>query len=465
MGKQFVTMKAQNIPVIDEVDVLVVGGGPAGIGAAISASRAGAGKVALVERYGYLGGMATGGQVILIPSLSYEDKVVLRGIPYESVERLRSKPNGFCGPDPALVGSHDAKQVRYWSNYHNMVWHDTICYGGYTDPDIYKIVLHEMVEEAGVHCYFHCWETDAIVEDNVVKGVFFISKEGKGAILANVVIDCSGDADVCAGAGAQCEFNPIGTARNSAMGLVYRLGGADFDEFAEYRRANTAEWAQHIRTLAERFGYAMQIFPTGNKNVVWMDNWVTNGSCIEIDSLGKAAPMVLRSIFPIIDYLHENRIPGLKDCWFYDVASQTGTRGSRRILAKTHLEIEDVNTAKEFDDVIAVFPATNHVTTDGGVQDCTKLKPQQFPLSTMLPLNLKNIIQAGRAFSSDIAANNLYNLLPHCFAMGQAAGALAACSVRNSIAPDLVNHRLVQAELLKQDVYLPEKVKASLKNE
>lgn len=462
MSVDYIRLAAQDVPVLDHVNVLVVGGGPAGIGAAIGAAKAGAGKVALIERYGYLGGMATGGQVILIPSLSYENEIVLKGVIYEAVERLRKKPNGFYGPGTDITGSQDEKLARYWSNYHNMVWHDTVCYGGFTDPDIFKIVLQEMTDEAGIEYYFHCWESEAIVEDDCVKGVCFVSKQGKCAILANVVIDCTGDADVCAGAGAKYELNPVGTDRNSAMGLVYRLGGTNFDEFAEYKRANPGDWAKHIRVLNERFGYAMQIFPTGNQAVVWMDNWITNGSCIEIKSLGDAGIKVLRSIYPIIDYLHEQQIPGLKDCWFYDVAGQTGTRGSRRILAKTRLEMSDISNAKKFDDAIAVFPATNHVTTDGGVQDCTKLKPQQFPLSTLIPIELENIIVAGRAFSSDAAANNLYNLLPHCFAMGQAAGVLAACAIKSGTAPSAVPYRNVQRELINQNVYLPKEIVESL---
>lgn len=462
MSDVYVELKSKEVRVVDRTHVLVVGGGPAGTSAAIAAARAGAEKVILLERYGYLGGMATGGQVILIPPLSYRENIILRGIILEIVDRLHTLPNAFCGPSKGLTGSSDIHNLHYWSKYYNMVWHDKICYGGYTDPDYFRIILHEIAEKENIKFYFNCWSSEAVVKDGRIIGVCFESKQGRFAILADVVIDCTGDADICASAGVGYDLNPIGNNRNSSMGLVYRLGNADFDTFAEWKRTHVTEWKEHVTQINKICGYASAVFPTGRNDVVWVDNWITNGNCLDIQSLGMASRSVIKTILPVINYLRDSAVPGLNNICLFDIASQTGTRGSRRIHGKTYLSITDVNVGKKFDDVVAVFPATDHVTTDSGVQDCSHLGPQQFPLGAMIPLGIENLIQAGRAFCSDDAANNLYNLIPHCFAMGQAAGVLAARAVKDGEVPSKVNHRKVQRDLVKQDVYLPDEIHCQL---
>lgn len=458
MANYFVRLSAKEVPVFSETNVLVVGGGSAGVAAAISAKRAGAEKVTLIERYGYLGGMATGGQVILIPPLSNGKDIIMRGVILEAVDRLRELPGAYCGPAKELAGSDDPKHVRYWEKYYDMTMKGRVVYGGYTDPDFFKLVLHEMAEKENIEFFFNCWESEALLEDGRVTGVCFESKQGKGAVLADVTIDCTGDADVCASAGVAFDLNPLGANRNSSMGLVYRLGNADFDTFAKWKRDHPAEWREHIDKLREICGYASAVFPTGRNDVVWIDNWITNGSCINIQDLGNAGRVVLNSILKVIEYLRSSDVPGLKDCRLFDIASQTGIRGSRRIKGRYSLIIDDVNASREFDDVVAVFPPANHVTTDSGVQDGAKLVNQEFPLGCMIPIGVENLIQAGRAFCSDHEANNLYNLIPHCFAMGQAAGVLAACAVKSGREPSRVACQDVQRGLLAQDIYLPKRV-------
>jgi len=183
-----------------ETDVLVVGGGPAGFAAA----RAGA-KTALVERYGYLGGLWTGGLVLLVyPTHATENGVltkVVRGVGDELLGRIAQHPEAATNH---AAGKSDPT----------------------TDPEITKLVMDEMVQEAGVKMFFHCWVADVVMDGNAVRGVVLESKAGRQAILAKVVVDASGDGDVFAAAGAEHE------QRLHAVGLVHRLGNVDRADLA-----------------------------------------------------------------------------------------------------------------------------------------------------------------------------------------------------------------------------------------
>jgi hypothetical protein len=182
--------------------VLVVGGGPAGTAAAIAAGRLGA-NVLLVERYNHLGGLSTGGLVIWIDRMTdWSGRQVIRGLADELMERLPK--DAIQGPPRADWGNRDAATAAYWAQrtaaYHGIVtWSPTI------DPEALKTLSLRMAEEAKVQLLLHAWCTAPIIEDGVVRGVIFESKEGRHAILAKVVIDTPGDADLIARSGARCE--------------------------------------------------------------------------------------------------------------------------------------------------------------------------------------------------------------------------------------------------------------------
>ena len=453
--EKYIVEQQATIPVIDETDVLVVGGGPAGVAAAVAAKRAGAERVILMERYGHLGGMSTGGEVILIPSLSYKNNIMIRGIMLEIVNRLKTIPKGICGPSENIVGSKDPKLISKWNRYFNMVWNGNICYGGYVDPELLKIVLNQLIEEANVKVYLHSWCCKAITDGKIVKGISFESKQGRNAILSKVVIDCTGDGDICASAGASYDIIPSDSGRSGSLGLVYRLGGADFEKFAFYKANNTDEWSEHVENINKLAGFVMTFFPTSRNDVVWIDNWLIGYSCLNVQDLTTVEFKARRTILDVINYLNNNQIPGLSPVWLYDTASQIGTRGSRRILGKYVLTIEDMRVKKSFDDVVAVFPAIDVITTSAGVTDNSEQEPVQIPLSSLIVLGKNNLLVAGRCFSSDTEANNLNNLIPHCFAMGQAAGVAAAVAILENKEISNINIKTVQIELKKQDVFLP----------
>ena len=194
-GKKFVNEPARQVEVLTETDVLVIGGGPAGTAAAIAASRAGA-ETFLVERYNHLGGLWTGGLVLPLLSTHAVDKQnrrkqVIFGVGGEMASRLKDLGMSIDEINPVI------------------------------DPEAGKYVLDEMVREAGVKMLFHAWGTGVIMDGNIIKGVFIESKSGRQAILAKVVIDCTGDGDVLNMAGENFEI------MRYHIGLVHRLGNID----------------------------------------------------------------------------------------------------------------------------------------------------------------------------------------------------------------------------------------------
>ena len=189
--------------------MLVVGGGPAGTAAAIAAARLGA-EVLLVERYNHLGGLSTGGLVIWIDRMTdWSGRQIIRGLADEFVERLPK--DAIQGPPRADWGNRNVTTAAYWAQrtaaYHGIVtWSPTI------DPEALKTLSMRMANEAKVRLLFHAWCTAPIVEDGVVQGAIFESKEGRHAVLAKVVVDTTGDADLIARSGGQCESASIWNA-------------------------------------------------------------------------------------------------------------------------------------------------------------------------------------------------------------------------------------------------------------
>ncbi|WP_419025339.1 FAD-dependent oxidoreductase [Emergencia sp.] len=447
----------RNIEILEEADVLVVGGGSAGSAAAIAAARAGA-KTVLLERYGQLGGMPTGGEVILIPSMSAGKTIMIRGIMLEIMERLTAL-GGVCGPDQSITGSKDPVHMAKWKKYFNMTWNDEVCYGGYVDPDLMKIVLSQMMEEAGVILYLHSLCCRAITDTGTVTGVCFESKEGRKAIMAKTVIDCSGDGDIFASAGAEFEIDLSSmqaasrdtdilhdVSRTASLALVYRFGGADYERYADYAATNPQQLKKHEENLQQIAGYALKIFPTSRNDVVWVDNWVLGYSSIKVKDVTAVETLVRRTIIDVMDYIRTNNIPGLENIWLYDTAPQLGTRGSRRVLGLHHLEMEDLYGQKECDSHIAVIPST--------VNPAMPQIPSKIPYGVLVPRKVDGLLVAGRCFSSELTVNSMTNLVTHCFAYGQAAGVAAAVAAADGVKARDVDIKKVQAQLKDQGVYL-----------
>ena len=221
-GTRTVTEPAREINVCCEADVVVVGGGPGGHSAAVAATRSGASTV-LLERYGHLGGMATGGIVIQIPHMSAGGREVqILGLTQEWLDRL-DVIGGSLHPRKEDIGSADKDLVKRWQRFWGNVRDGRIEQTAWVDPELLKCVLNDMVEEAGIKLYLHSWGTKALVEGNRVIGVVFESKSGRRAVLGKIIIDATGDGDLLPSSGA--EFDPAldRALRSSMLALVFRM--------------------------------------------------------------------------------------------------------------------------------------------------------------------------------------------------------------------------------------------------
>ena len=442
-----ITEPQKELPVFDEADVLVIGSGPAGHSAAVAAARAGAEKVVLVERYGHLGGMATGGFVILIPHLSFGSVQMIKGLQQEWIDRMEKMPYGSIGPKQSETGSRDPELIKKWSGYWGFVLDENINYGAYLDPDTLKVVLDQMIEEQGekITTYLHCWGTSAIMDGDSIKGVIIESKEGRKAILSKVVIDCTGDADVYAFAGGTYDDDRDLELRSANMASVYRLGGVDYEAFAKWKVANIKDWyGVHMQKLQEITGFKMSPHAAPHNDQCWINNWIPK-YCLDIKDLTEVEMSVRKTMFEAIDYLKAN-IKGFKDAYLIDIAPQTGTRGSRRIHGEYQLSKDDLDNTYQHDDTVAVVAPFNFNVCN---------TPTELPYRVMVPKTIENLLVAGRSFSSTREANDWSNLIPHCACLGEAAGIAAAVSLKDGTTVRDVDVSKVQAILKKENAYLP----------
>lgn len=444
--KEYIHEQAKEIEVFDRCDVLVVGAGPAGTAAAVSAARNGAGKVVLLERYGHLGGMATGGQVLFIPHLSEGKQQMIAGIQQEWLDRLEKMPNGLIGPDRKDIGSTDPALIDKWRKYYGFVCDGWIWYGAYADPEMLKIAMVNMVEDAGVTVYCHAWGSEAIMEGNRVIGVTFQSKEGRKAILASKVIDCTGDGDIFASAGCAYEKEYSGDDRSYNVSVVFRLGNVDSEEFRNWKYDPNSHYRDKLAEYKKLFGYRISPFVTPMKDIMWVNNFVEGKDCCNVQDLTDTEMLIRRSLNEGIEWIREN-VPGFKNAFLHDTAPQLGTRGSRRLNGTYRLTMDDIAQTIEHEDTIAIIPAHRRMKYKS---------PIELPYGVMLPADdVENLLTAGRCFSSAHDANDHANLIPHCVALGEAAGAAAAVALQSNTTFRNVDVKKVQQTLKKQGVYLP----------
>lgn len=444
--KEYIHEQAKEIEVFDRCDVLVVGAGPAGTAAAVSAARNGAGKVVLLERYGHLGGMATGGQVLFIPHLSEGKQQMIAGIQQEWLDRLEKMPNGLIGPDRKDIGSTDPALIDKWRKYYGFVCDGWIWYGAYVDPEMLKIAMVNMVEDAGVTVYCHAWGSEALMEGNRVIGVTFQSKEGRKAILAGKVIDCTGDGDIFASAGCAYEKEYSGDDRSYNVSVVFRLGNVDSEEFRNWKYDPNSHYRDKLAEYKKLFGYRISPFVTPMKDIMWINNFVEGKDCCSVQDLTDTEMLIRRSLNEGIEWIREN-VPGFKNAFLHDTAPQLGTRGSRRLNGTYRLTMDDIAQTIEHEDTIAIIPAHRRMKYKS---------PIELPYGVMLPADdVENLLTAGRCFSSAHDANDHANLIPHCVALGEAAGAAAAVALQSNTTFRNVDVKKVQQTLKKQGVYLP----------
>lgn len=394
----------REIPIVDTTDVLVVGGGPSGVAAAIAASRAGASTI-LVERYNHLGGLWTGGLVLPLLSTHGIDTKnnqtqVIHGISDEIVKRLE-KIGMLIGEINPIV-----------------------------DPEATKYVLELMVKESGVTMYYHCWVSNVITEDKAIKAVVLETKSGRVAIKPKVVIDCTGDGDVFHLAGEEYEEMQF------EIGLVHRLGNVD-------------------RIDTTRAGYKKM--PIGGKTPIPSVNWVNMAGGAYEDALDFKRLSELQQEHRIEIWEQVQKIrstPGYEELFLLDTAAQQGVRMSRFLKGEYRLTLEDSMTYKSFDDVIGISGGWTSVLYKEKKVEWDKRPMWQIPYRSLVPRVNKNLLVAGRCFSFEQDLFQDARIIGTCLVTGHGAGVGAAIAADNGISTKDVDINRLQEILREQNAFL-----------
>jgi hypothetical protein len=436
---------ARELRVFKEADVVVVGGGPAGFAAAVAASRNGADTV-LLERYGHLGGMATGGLVMVImPMSDGTNEQQIGGLCQEVIDRL-DRTGSAIHPKKEDLGSSDSNLVAYWKRFAFCVIEGQIRMSATVDPEALKCVLNDMVAEAGTTLLLHSWGTQALVENNVVKGVIFESKSGRQAVLGKTIIDTTGDGDIYASAGALFDAHMNPQMRSSHLALTFRIGNIDSGKYLAFRSSDTARFAEMMSELENRGGFTHYINTT-REDVIWVNNAVGGLDPLNVRDLSRLEVEGRKRIMTTHQFLKEN-IPGFENSFILDTASQIGVRSSRRLIGEHVLTEEEIFSGLIFPDTVAICPDFRHTFS-------LEHPHWHIPYRCLIPRQIDNLLVAGRCFSSDLVANDLLAPIQFCIAMGQAAGSAAALALKQGVSLRNLDYKVLQKCLAQQDVPLP----------
>jgi hypothetical protein len=399
--------------VVARSDVVVVGGGPSGFAAAIAAARLGV-KVTLIERYPYLGGLASGGMVLVLDDMTNGEEITCTGICMEMIERMARL--GLCVYPAASERRQDWEAWRKWSrwgvfDFRAQVKPQPIVFAAAFDPDGWKRAANDMVEEAGIEVRLHSWFSRALVEDGRMTGVVCETKAGPEAILGTIVVDASGDLDVAASAGAPFIHGSY------IVTTVFRLGGVDTEEAEHFRFAEPEKFRDLDRRAKRLIGGAWEQWwlKTPLPGVVWCNCPHMAGlDGISVEDVTRADFDGRKRIYALVDFARSS-LPGFSACYVVDVAPQLGIRQTRLLEGEYVVTKEDVMQRHHFPDTVA------------------RGRDYYTPYRSLLPKGVEQLIVAGRHYSATAQAQKISREIPPCMSMGQAAGVAAAIGVDRGI--------------------------------
>jgi len=446
----FIDEPARRVPVFAEVDVAVLGGGPAGIAAAASAARAGA-RVLLVERYGFLGGMGTAAGVTnfcgLHANVHGEIRQVVHGIADELLDRMR-----------ALDGLNEPHLVM--GKTHAQAY----------DMSAFKCAADELLVSAGADLLFHAWAAGvARRDDGAVDALLVETKSGRVAVRARVFVDASGDAEIAHAAGVPTE---TGDAHGELLypTLMFRVGNVDAARAGEAwrtipQRMDEADAAGEFRFPRRGAIVRPQRHPNEWRvNVTQLRN--PDGSAADGTDARSFSAGELEGRRQIVDYLRflRTKVPGFERAYALDIAPQLGIRETRRLVAEHMLSGAEVLACADFDDTIGVngWPLEQHVA--GDVRWSWPPIPgsrgyNQLPWRMLLPRwpsagGVGNLLVAGRCAGMTHEGQSAARVSGACFVMGQAAGTAAALALASGRALRSLDVRELQRRLLAAGAFL-----------
>jgi len=433
--------KTEELQVGKEVDVLVVGGGPAGVAAAFAAARLGA-RTMIVEQFNCLGGVATAGghgHMCLYSSYGTGERVV-GGIPFEIVRRIAA----------AGCGVHSNSEADF-------------------EIEGLKLLLDEMAEESKTELLYHTFFADMIVEDGRAVGAVVQSKDGRQVIRARRFVDCTGDGDVAARAGCAFDMGDEGSGLCQPVTLMFTIGGVDADRLSRFRQGKPwplpEVWAE-----AQKKG-DMRPFQTTIMGWWWTPTrpdqigvnftHVVRINSLKAEDLTRATIEARKQAYESIR-VYRKYVPGMESCYMISTPNTVGIRESRRIRGEYVLTKDDVLAQRTFPDTIGYgsFFIDIH-RLDGPGMDRQTVRPDpgfkyQIPYRILVPRTIDNLLVAGRCASCTHEALGSLRVMPQCGVMGEAAGVAAALSIQRGESPRALNVGALQEQLRRQGCILDE---------
>ncbi len=413
-AKQFEYIEQRkDVPVVAEYDVVVCGGGPSGFIAAIAAARGGA-RTALIERYGFLGGMATAGLVAPISVFNYNGRRIIDGLPWEFIERMTE-----------VRGAREEKPLG------NITF----------SPEKYKLIAQRMVLEAGVSLYFHSYLTGCKKEEDKITHVMIENKNRTEAIAGKVFIDCTGDADLSVLSGVPMQSTPKTLQPAS---LIFMLGGVDTDALPKIRHSQQGVNYHDLdmRGILEEVGKTKEIPVFGGpwycgilaESVVVINMTRAQANMADNREATNAECLLREHVHLFTDLLIEH-VPAFRNAYLLNTATQTGIRETRRIKGVHTLTGEEYINAVNFPDAISrgCHPVDIHAskTTEQRIEF---LKNAGFiPYRCLISQGFPNLLVAGRSFSADGIASASVRVQASVMGLGQAAGVAAALCIKSGV--------------------------------
>lgn len=430
----------REIPIMDQVDVLVVGGGPAGFGAALSAARLGA-KTLIVEQFNCLGGVATSGghnHFSLFTAWEDFDTRIVGGVAEELRQRILREGYG---------------------TYRR----------GCLDFDLegVKFLLDRMAIEAGVDIFYYTFYCDTLVEGDTVIGGIVQNKSGRQAILAHRVVDCTGDGDAAFHAGARFAQGRPEDGRCQPCTLMFTVAGVDWPRVAEWRTTYQKEevWLKaQADGIMEPFQSVIMGFwhtdvlpdQVGVNMTHLVDIDTTNARDLTAGTIeGRRQAHHLVEVFRKV-------VPGMEKCYMISSAPALGLRESRRIEGEVTLTAEDIMAQRTWEDTVCYgsFYIDIHNPAGPGMGEQTWYPPKgwryQIPYRVTVPKHIDNLLIAGRCISTDHVALGSTRIMSTCMALGEAAGTAALLSLHEEVPPRELDAEVLRSQLRAQGAIVGE---------